>query len=65
MSSSEKLLASITANPRSVRFQDACRAARLLGFTHGGGKGSHRVFKRKGEAVQLNFQNRDGLVPPY
>jgi predicted RNase H-like HicB family nuclease len=24
-----------------------------------------RVFKRKGEPVQLNFQNRDGYVPPY
>jgi hypothetical protein len=60
-----KLLAAIQANPRNVRFDDACRAARLLGFTHEGGKGSHRVFKRKGEPAQLNFQNRDGYVPPY
>ncbi len=54
-----------TGEPRSVRFDDACRAARSLGFVHEGGKGSHRVFKRKGEPVQLNFQNRDGYVPPY
>jgi hypothetical protein len=27
-------------------------------------KASHRVFKRKGEPVQLNFQKRDGHVPP-
>jgi predicted RNA binding protein YcfA (HicA-like mRNA interferase family) len=60
-----KLLAAIRANPRSVRFDDACRAARLLGFVHEGGKGSHRVFKRKGEPMQLNFQNRGGYVPPY
>jgi hypothetical protein len=60
-----KLLAAIRANPRGVRFNDACRAARLLGFTHEGGRGSHRVFKRKGEPVQLNFQDRDGHVPPY
>jgi hypothetical protein len=60
-----KLLESIRANPRHVRFEDACRAARLLGFVHEGGRGSHRVFKRKGEPVQLNFQNRGGLVPPY
>jgi hypothetical protein len=48
-----KLLAAIRANPRNVRFGDACRAARLLGFVHEGGSGSHRVFKRKGEPVQL------------
>jgi predicted RNA binding protein YcfA (HicA-like mRNA interferase family) len=30
-----------------------------------GGKGSHRVFKRGGEPLQLNFQDRDGYVPPY
>ena len=60
-----KLLAAIRANPRNVRFKDACRAARLLGFVHEGGKGSHRVFKRKGEPVQLNFQDRDGYILPY
>ena len=60
-----KLLAAIRANPQNVRFKDACRAARLLGFVHEGGKGSHRVLKRKGEPVQLNFQDRDGYIPPY
>ena len=60
MAKGAKLLAAIRANPRSVRFDDACRAARLLGFVHEGGRGSHRVFKRKGEVVQLNFQNRNG-----
>jgi len=37
----------------------------MLGFVHEGGSGSHRVFKRKGELVQLNFQDRDGYIPPY
>jgi hypothetical protein len=62
-----ELLAAIRANPRNVRFKDACRAARSLGFVHEGGRGwgSHRVFKRKGEPVQLNFQDRDGYIPPY
>jgi hypothetical protein len=60
-----KLFAAIRANPKNVRFEDACRAARLLGFVYEGGRGSHRVFKRKGERVQLNFQNRDGYIPPY
>ena len=60
-----KLFEGILANPKGVRFEDACRAARLLGFVHEGGRGSHRVFKRKGEPMQLNFQNRDGRIPPY
>jgi hypothetical protein len=59
-----KLFAAIRASPRNVRSRDACRAARLLGFVHEGRKGSHRVFKR-GEPLQLNFQDRDGYVPPY
>ncbi len=65
MSKTEKLLEAIRANPKAVRFDDACKLALLLGFVHQGGKGSHRVFKRKGEAVQLNFQNRSGVIPHY
>ena len=65
MAQDPKLLRAIQANPRHVRFSDACRAARLLGFVHEGGKGSHRVFKRPGEPLQLNFQNRRGLIPVY
>ena len=65
MSRTEKLLDAIRANPKGVRFEDAGRAARLLGFVHEGGRGSHRVFKRRGEPVQLNFQNRGGYIPPY
>ncbi len=65
MSRKEKLLAAIRANPGSVRFDDACKLALLLGFVHQGGKGSHRVFKRKGEPMQLNFQNRNGVIPQY
>ena len=65
MTAGEKLFARIVANPKSVRFGDACMVDSMLGFVHEGGKGSHFVFKRKGEPVQLNFQNRGGLVPPY
>lgn len=65
MNTKTKLLAAIVGNPRQVRFADACKAAQLLGFEHKGGAGSHRAFARVGEAVGLNFQNRDGFVPPY
>ncbi|ABA58699.1 hypothetical protein Noc_2241 [Nitrosococcus oceani ATCC 19707] len=65
MTRREKLLEAICTNPKAVRFEDACQAAKHLGFIHHGGKGSHRAFKRKGEPVQLNFQNRQGTIPPY
>jgi hypothetical protein len=32
MSRKEKLFAAIRANPKSVRFEDACKVALLLGF---------------------------------
>jgi hypothetical protein len=60
-----KLLRAIENNPKAVRFADACRAAEALGFVHKGGSGSHRAFARPDEPTLLNFQNRDGYVPPY
>ena len=65
MTKREKIIAGILNNPRGVRFEDACRIALSLGFVHEGGKGSHRTFKRKGEPIQLNFQNRGGFIPAY
>jgi hypothetical protein len=61
----DKLIRAVLDSPKDVRFEDACSIARALGFRHEGGRGSHRVFKRSGEPVQLNFQNRGGLIPPY
>jgi hypothetical protein len=60
-----KFLAAIAANPKGVRFVDACKAANALGFVHKGGAGSHRAFARPREPMLLNFQNRDGCIPPY
>lgn len=65
MSQIEKLIEAIRNNPKSVRFNDACKVAVQLGFTHKGGKGSHKVFGKDGEPCILNFQNRKGYVPPY
>lgn len=65
MTKLKKLLASIRDNPKGVRFDDACKAAEMLGFTHKSGQGSHRAFARSGEAALLNFQNHNGLIPPY
>lgn len=65
MSRKEKLLAAIRANPKAVRFEDACKATELVGFAFHGGEGSHRVYKRDDEPVILNFQNRKGLIAEY
>lgn len=65
MNQQTKLFTAIRANPKAVRFTDACKAAELLGFSHKGGQGSHRAYARTGEPVGLNFQNRGGNVLPY
>lgn len=65
MAQLRKLIDSIRNNPRNVRFDDACKAARALGFAHEGGAGSHRTFARPEEPLQLNFQNRGGKIAPY
>lgn len=65
MSVRSKLIGAIRQNPRDVRFDDACRVAGWLGFKGKGGKGAHRAFARVGEAAGLNFQDRNGKIPPY
>ncbi len=66
MSQRTKLIRSIRNNPKDVRFEDACKAAEMLGFFHKGGSGSHRAFARPGEPTQLNFQQqKDGKLVPY
>ena len=65
MTRREKLLAAIRNNPRSVRFADACKVAETIGFVRAGGKGSHTVYSKSGEPTILNFQNRNGYIPPY
>ena len=65
MTRRDKLLAAIRANPKGVRFADARKAAKTIGFVRAGGKGSHTVYAKTGEPTILNFQNRNGYIPPY
>lgn len=65
MSQKRKLVDAIRGNPKEVRFDDACKVAEWLGFVGKGGSGSHCAFSRHGEPTGLNFQNRNGKVPPY
>ena len=66
MSANDKLLDKICRNPRDVRFEDACKAAELIGFAPQPKRGtSHRIFKRPGEIMQFNFQDRKGKIATY
>ena len=66
MSRNKKLLDAIRNNPKDVRYEDALRAADLIGFTSTGGSGSHCTRSRQGELVQLNFQRiANGRAKPY
>jgi len=60
-----KLIRKVRTNPKDVRFDDACKIAKALGFDRTGGVGSHVAFQRPGNPRNLNFQNRDGKIPPY
>lgn len=58
-------MARILTTPVQVRFDDACKVARLLGFLQKGGAGSHCTFTKVNEPTLLNFQNRNGFIPSY
>lgn len=64
MTKRDKRMAALRANPKGVRFEDACRIAESLGFEYQGGQGSHRTYGRFGEPTLLNFQNRAGYIKP-
>lgn len=65
MSKLEKLFAKIKNNPQHVRFEEICKLAESFCFSYKGGKGSHKVYSKKGIPEILNFQNVNGLAKPY
>ncbi|MBT9133233.1 MAG: hypothetical protein DDT31_01386 [Syntrophomonadaceae bacterium] len=52
-------------NPSNVRFEEICKTAELFGFRFRGGKGSHRIFVRKGIREMINFQEVKGKAKSY
>lgn len=52
-------------NPKNVRFNDLLKLVEKFGFRFRGGKGSHRIYARKGVFEMLNFQNVGGMAKPY
>ncbi len=65
MNTKRKLLSKIQVQPTQVRFNEACKAAEILGFMQKGGAGSHCTFAKADEPMLLNFQNRNGFIPNY
>lgn len=65
MSKTEKLFDRVKNNPQHVRFGEICKLAEVFGFKYKGGKGSHRVYSKKGIVEILNFQNVHGMAKPY
>ncbi len=53
----EKIYRKLKENPKNVRFEDLCKALELFGFKYRGGKGSHRVFTKKGIKEILTIQH--------
>ena len=53
-------------SPGGLRFSEACRLARCLGFEQvRRTAGSHRVFKKPGVRGLINLQNRNGRAIGY
>ncbi|ODS42131.1 MAG: hypothetical protein MSIBF_01990 [Candidatus Altiarchaeales archaeon IMC4] len=60
-----KIYERLKGNPKNVRFETLCKAAVAFGFEFKGGKGSHRIFIRRGVRELLNFQSVKGKAKPY
>lgn len=65
MTKQTKLLIAIRNHPNALRFEDACKAAELIGFVKQRVKSSHHIYAKPNEPVILNFQNRNGYVHSY
>lgn len=61
-----KRLAEARANLISLRFGNLCALAECFGCIFVRQSGSHRIYKRKGSTVLMNFQeDRNSRAKPY
>ena len=66
MGKCDKLVRKARESPGNLRFAEACRLARCLGFEQvRRTAGSHRVFKKPGTLGLINLQDRDGRAIAY
>jgi predicted RNA binding protein YcfA (HicA-like mRNA interferase family) len=61
-----KRLEEARANVTSLRFGNLCALAECFGWVFVRQSGSHRIYKRNGSTVLMNFQeDRNGRAKPY
>ena len=62
-----KVLEKILSGSRNIRFEDACRLAKALGFELDRVSGSHHIFvHREVSGLRINFQpDRNGQMKMY
>ena len=62
-----KVLEKILSGSRNLRFEDACRLAKALGFALDRVSGSHHIFvHREVPGLRMNFQpDRNGQMKMY
>lgn len=62
-----KVLEKILSGSRNIRFEDACRLAKALGFQLDRVSGSHHIFvHRELSGLRMNFQlDRNGQMKMY
>ena len=65
MTDRSRLLEFLKRNPKNIRFNRLCNIAEEFGFKFRGGRGSHRIYVKKGIKEMLNFQNMHGKAKPY
>ncbi len=53
----KKIYTELKKNPKNVRFEDFCKTLELFGFGYRGGRGSHRIFTRRGMREILTIQH--------
>ncbi|MBU4190687.1 MAG: type II toxin-antitoxin system HicA family toxin [Candidatus Thermoplasmatota archaeon] len=61
----KKIFDELKKNSKNIRFDRLCNIVEMFGFYFKGGKGSHRIYVRKGIQEMLNFQNVGGKAKPY
>jgi predicted RNA binding protein YcfA (HicA-like mRNA interferase family) len=67
MGRAERLAAKILSgkSDKNFAFNDLCYILERAGFQARSGKGSHRIYYKKGVAEIVNVQPRNGKAKPY
>jgi hypothetical protein len=60
-----ELFKEIENNQSNIRFERFCKVVESFGFLYKGGKGSHKIYSRKGIEELVNIQNVKGQAKPY